>query len=261
MSIENIKSIAEKTLQQPELTLQVNQTGQNLSIVINRPKELEVNYDDLARKILEAFLVDLSAENLVNIEGIKFFGRIKGQPKQEWQKLQKLNTLAQKKVEPLPSDVKPQSIISSPTTPITSSPEIKPQTNINPSPPLINSYPEPVNPKPSNSYQPRSAAIYEQPNAWDLMNDFKFGQLLTNFKDIISTASLIGIFLILLTNLLAGQKPQSVAWEYKIEAISDLIFIEQMDSHGKNGWELVSARRAVTDGTASYECIFKRLKK
>jgi len=177
MSIENIKSIAEKTLQQPELTLQVNQTGQNLSIVINRPKELEVNYDDLARKILEAFLVDLSAEDLANIEGIKFFGRIQGQQKQEWQKLQELNTLAQKKVEPIPSDVKPQSIIiSSPTTPITSSPEITPQTNINPTTPPTTSYPDEVKPKPSNSYQSRSAASSKQPNAWALINDIRLKQ-------------------------------------------------------------------------------------
>ena len=52
MSIEDIKSLITETLQQPKLSLQVNQTSQQLSIVINRPNDLEVNYDDLARKIL-----------------------------------------------------------------------------------------------------------------------------------------------------------------------------------------------------------------
>ena len=66
MSIEDIKSLITETLQQPKLSLQVNQTSQQLSIVINRPNDLEVNYDDLARKILEAFLDKLSAEDLTS---------------------------------------------------------------------------------------------------------------------------------------------------------------------------------------------------
>jgi len=265
MNIEDIKSLITVTLQKPELSFQVNQTSQQLSIVINRPNDLEVNYDDLARKILEAFLDKLSPEDLTSIEAIKFFGRVKGQPKQEWQKLQKLNVLAQKKVEPIPQvDSQSQPSITLPTKSSESQPPIATDSQYEPiqTPILI----------PSNSsiYDFKYESVidnstYQTPNnssssAWDLINDFKFGELLTAFKDIISTGALVGIFLILLINFFAGQKPRSVAWEYKIEAVSDLIFIESMDGYGKNGWELVSARRAVTDGVASYECIFKRVK-
>ena len=45
MITEDIKSLITETLQRPELSLQVNQTSQQLSIVINRPKDLEVDYD------------------------------------------------------------------------------------------------------------------------------------------------------------------------------------------------------------------------
>ena len=171
------------------------------------------------------------------IEAIKFFGRIKGQPKQEWQKLQKLNVLAQKKLEPIP-EAKPQN----PLPPSVISPEAKPFSSTD------------------STYQPIQTPNNSSSYAWDLINDFKFGELLKTFKDIISAGALVGIFLILTINFFAGQKPQSVGWEYKIEAIPDLIFIESMNMYGKNGWELVSARRAVNDGTASYECIFKRVK-
>ena len=256
MNVEDIKSLVVETLQRPELTLQVNQTGQNLSIVINRPQSLEVDYEGLTRQILEAFLDKLSPEDLTSIEAIKFFGRIKGQPKQEWQKLQKLSALPQKKVEPEPFDVKPQ---TSPTAPITNYSETS-QTDINPSP--SPSYSESVRSRPSNSYQSRpSTPSSNQPDVWRLINDFKFGQLLITFKDIISTGALVGIFLILLLNFFAGQKPRSVEWEYKIEAVPDLIFTQSMDMYGKEGWELVTARRAVDDGTASYECIFKRVRR
>ena len=265
MDIEDIKSLITSTLQSPELSLQVNQTSQQLSIVINRPNDLEVNYDDLARKILEAFLDKLSPEDLTSIEAIKFFGRIKGQPKQEWQKLQKLNVLAQKKVEPIPQvDSQSPPSITLPTKSSESQPPIATDSQYEPiqTPILI----------PSNSsiYDFKYESVidnstYQTPNnssssAWDLINNFKFGELLSAFKDIINTGALVGIFLILLINFFAGQKPRFVAWEYKIEAVSDLIFIESMDGYGKNGWELVSARRAVTDGVASYECIFKRVK-
>jgi hypothetical protein len=240
MNIEDIKSLISETLQQSELALQVNQTGQQLSIVMNRPNNLEVDYEKLATKILETLLEKLSPEDLTSIEAIKFFGRIKGQPKQEWQKLQKLNGLPQKKIEPIAeADLQspPVTALATPTNERT-----QPLTT-------------------SSRYQSVQTPINSSSSAWDLINDFKFGKLFIDFKDIISTGALVGIFTILLINLLGGQKPQAVSWEYKIEAISDLIFIESMDGYGKNGWELVSARRAVTDGVASYECIFKRVKK
>jgi hypothetical protein len=239
MSIEEIKSLISEALQQPELSLQVNQTAQQLSIVFNRPNNLEVDYEELVRKILEALLDKLSPEDITSIDAIKFFGRIKGQPKQEWQKLQKLNVLPQKNVEPITeADLQSPPVTALPTT-------IHERT-----PPLTT----------SSRYQSVQTPSNSSSSALGLINNFKFGELLTTFKDIISTGALVGIFIILLINLLAGQKPQAVSWEYKIEAISDLSFIESMDGYGKNGWELVSARRAVNDGVASYECIFKRVK-
>lgn len=277
MNIEDIKSLITSTLQSPELSLQVNQTSQQLSIVINRPNDLEVNYDDLARKILEVFLDKLSPEDLTNIEAIKFFGRVKGQPKQEWQKLQKLNVLAQKKVEPIPQvDSQSSSSITLPIKSSESQPSIATGSKNIAYQPIQTPILIPSNSSSSgwesindfkyesvidNSvYQPVQTPNNSSTSAGDLINDFKFGEPLTAFKNIISTGALVGIFLILLINFFAGQKPRSVAWEYKIEAVSDVIFIESMDGYGKNGWELVSARRAVTDGVASYECIFKRVK-
>ena len=50
-------------------------------------------------------------------------------------------------------------------------------------------------------------------------------------------------------------------WEYNIVAPSDTMFVSEMDRYGKEGWELVSARRAVDDGEGAYECILKRPKR
>lgn len=49
-------------------------------------------------------------------------------------------------------------------------------------------------------------------------------------------------------------------WEYLIEAVPDILFEDTMDTYGRDGWELVFARRArstLTD-SFSYEVIFKR---
>lgn len=56
-----------------------------------------------------------------------------------------------------------------------------------------------------------------------------------------------------------------VQWEYKIESFPDRFFDQRMNTMGRDGWELVFARRA-SDGsdyspTFSYEMIFKRPKK
>lgn len=242
MNIEDIKSLISETLQQPELSLQVNQTAQQLSIVFNRPNNLEVDYEELVRKILEALLDKLSPEDLTSIDAIKFFGRIKGQPKQEWQKLQKLNGLPQKKIEPIA-----EADLQSP--PVTALPTPIQERTL----PLTT----------SSRYQSVQTPSNSSSSALGLINNFKFGELLTTFKDIISTGALVGIFIILLINLLAGQKPQAVEWEYTIEAVPDSTFTETMNLYGKSGWELVTARRAVDSITdrASYECIFKRVRR
>lgn len=49
-------------------------------------------------------------------------------------------------------------------------------------------------------------------------------------------------------------------WEYMIASPNDLVFETELSKFGKEGWELVSARRATSGagGSASYEMIFKR---
>lgn len=48
-------------------------------------------------------------------------------------------------------------------------------------------------------------------------------------------------------------------WEYYIRGIRDSTWTTEMDLLGKNGWELITARRAQdSKGDMQYECIFKR---
>jgi hypothetical protein len=57
---------------------------------------------------------------------------------------------------------------------------------------------------------------------------------------------------------------QRTTWEYKIVAPSDLTIDTRINALGKDGWELVSARRATSslggESTAAYEMIFRRRK-
>ena len=57
-----------------------------------------------------------------------------------------------------------------------------------------------------------------------------------------------------------SSKAKTVKWEYTIESIPDLEFESGMNKLGKQGWELVFARRASgeTKSEFSYEMIFKR---
>ena len=47
-------------------------------------------------------------------------------------------------------------------------------------------------------------------------------------------------------------------FEYRIEAPGDEIFQTVMDGYGRDGWEVVSARRATSLGDPAYEVILKR---
>lgn len=80
----------------------------------------------------------------------------------------------------------------------------------------------------------------------------------------LQVTTLIVLLAILILGLGAwtfGPRP-AARWEYRIEAPSDVQFEARMDSLGRQGWELVSARRATAsseyDRSASYEMIFKR---
>ncbi|MDR1491761.1 MAG: DUF4177 domain-containing protein [Planctomycetaceae bacterium] len=57
--------------------------------------------------------------------------------------------------------------------------------------------------------------------------------------------------------VLSPIKPSS-RYEYKIVSPRDSVFEKEMDEYGKQGWELISARRATGDYNVSYECILKR---
>lgn len=85
----------------------------------------------------------------------------------------------------------------------------------------------------------------------------------SQYANVISAASLLGLLLLLGFNTLAGQKTQAVFYEYKIHSVPDLTFAETMNVQGSEGWELVFARRARESSSDdfTYECIFKRVKK
>jgi len=81
-------------------------------------------------------------------------------------------------------------------------------------------------------------------------------------RDLVNTGLLAGI---LLTLLLGGRffsSNNSTYWEYKVEGIEDETFELSMQELGAQGWEVSSARRAVTgEGDFSrglYEVILKR---
>jgi hypothetical protein len=63
-------------------------------------------------------------------------------------------------------------------------------------------------------------------------------------------------------SLAFGSKPAEQKWEYQIVALPDVLFDKQLNELGKDGWELVSARRASNGSTYSpifsYEMILKR---
>ncbi|MEH2295524.1 type IV pilin-like G/H family protein [Nostoc sp.] len=81
-------------------------------------------------------------------------------------------------------------------------------------------------------------------------------------RELINTVLLLGIMIVLTTNLFTTNKSRPIFWEYKIESINDVVFDATMDRMGSNGWELTSARRALSgEGSSSqglYEVILKR---
>jgi hypothetical protein len=57
----------------------------------------------------------------------------------------------------------------------------------------------------------------------------------------------------------ALRAPRPTQWQYTIESIPDLRFDAAIGALGKEGWELVFARRAQDSAqNFAYECIFKR---
>ncbi|MBD0390840.1 MAG: type IV pilin-like G/H family protein [Nostoc sp. C3-bin3] len=81
-------------------------------------------------------------------------------------------------------------------------------------------------------------------------------------RELINTVLLLGIMIVLTTNLFTSNKSRPLLWEYKIESIDDVVFDATMHRMGSDGWELTSARRALSGEGSSrqglYEVIFKR---
>lgn len=77
------------------LNLQVNQTGSQLSVMINRPaNQTGINYDDLA----ETVLAKLRSLDLPNVTTIKMYGRPANSKQVEWQTSQAITTPSTKPV-------------------------------------------------------------------------------------------------------------------------------------------------------------------
>ncbi|MHC5597701.1 MAG: type IV pilin-like G/H family protein [Nostoc sp.] len=89
-----------------------------------------------------------------------------------------------------------------------------------------------------------------------------FLNVLQGRRELINTVLLLGIMIVLTTSLFTSNKSRPILWEYKIESIDDVVFDAAMHRMGSNGWELTSARRALSGEGSSrqglYEVIFKR---
>jgi hypothetical protein len=208
MSLQEIQTKLNAIAQSEKLSVQVNQAGKQLTIVLNRPpSNMNVDYSQVAKEMLSV-LQDLHPEG---VTGIKFYGREKGGKQAEWQESHSLDRIVLNTVNAETRDL-------------------------------------------GSSTQLASSVQISSTNS--LFEKFKLVQ------GTVSTLALLGILGVLLTNSFAGQKVQTVSYEYRIEAIPDLLFDETMNELGEDGWELVVARRAqnsITD-EFSYECIFKKVK-
>jgi len=60
-------------------------------------------------------------------------------------------------------------------------------------------------------------------------------------------------------NTLGARLGVASGWEYRLDSPPDVLFQSELDKLGKEGWELVFARRATgSSKSASYEMIFRR---
>ena len=103
-------------------------------------------------------------------------------------------------------------------------------------------------------------------------------QTKTEVAAIVQTVCLVVIAVLLAVSLVVPVKieePPERQWEYLIQSVPDLQFTDMMTLYGLDGWELVFARRAVIERSATerlrarregrdlddefaYEIIFKR---
>lgn len=209
MSSHNLQALLNPIAQSKKIGLQLNESNDQLTVVLNRlpASDNNVDYSDLSEKIILA----LQEASCPHIKTVRFYGRKQGAKQTEWKSSCEL-TLSQSNVLETTNRL-PKEDIS----------------------------------KESNLRKNRIRKF---------LHGFSLSQ------DSLIMVTLIGILGILLTNTLIGSKLGTVAWEYQIESVPDLSFDTTMNELGKEGWELVFARRASNPTTDdfSYECIFKRKK-
>ena len=209
MSSHNLQALLNPIAQSKKIGLQLNESNDQLTVVLNRlpASDNNVDYSDLSEKIILA----LQEASCPHIKTVRFYGRKQGAKQTEWKSSCEL-TLSQSNVLETTNRL-PKEDIS----------------------------------KESNLRKNRIRKF---------LHGFSLSQ------DSLIMVTLIGILGILLTNTLIGSKLGKVAWEYQIESVPDLSFDTTMNELGKEGWELVFARRASNPTTDdfSYECIFKRKK-
>lgn len=215
-SLVELQSILNSCFLNQELNLQVNHTGSNLSVMINRSaNQAMTNYNEIAETLMEK----LRSLNLSSVTSVKLYGRTANTKQIEWQASYPLKALTTK---------------ASSTS-------------------LSNSS--------GNRSENRKEKGLTSQKAKSKFQEYL--QQFSHYSNVISAASLIGMLLVLGFNTLAGQKTQTIKYEYMVQSVSDLAFTESMNTIGSQGWELVVARRAQDSVTEKfeYECIFKRPKK
>jgi len=72
-------------------------------------------------------------------------------------------------------------------------------------------------------------------------------------------ALLVALIGLLTFSVFGSRLGATPGWQYRLESPSDFSLQSELDKLGKDGWELVFARRATSSsGGASYEMIFRR---
>ncbi|GEM_PF-3932487 len=79
---EGLQELIQFELRSHNVTVQVNQTKDSLTVVVNRPADAEVDYPGITELLLEK----LNSMNL-EVEKYKILGRVEKQTKPEWQQV------------------------------------------------------------------------------------------------------------------------------------------------------------------------------
>lgn len=109
-----------------------------------------------------------------------------------------------------------------------------------------------------NYYEPATSQMNSQKQ-----NFTPSPQNIVNYRPYLSGILLwqqITMFFLLIVVLFMGYVRffQVSKWEYTVLAPADTRLEAELKKAGNAGWEIVFARRAVTDGEANYEMILKR---